>query len=173
MLQGLPASGKSSFARELLDKEPDRWRRINKDDLRAMSLGGKWSKSREHWIRQASNRLVRLALSKGFDVILDNTHLTEYALKEVHELAAGEGAIRLVRKAFNVPVVVCQERNAMREGLARVPRGVIDSMARKAGITHGRLLTDEVTVYPPAAPVDAPVYDPTLPDAIICDLDGT
>lgn len=36
MLKGLPASGKSTYAKELVLKSPGKYKRINKDDLRAM-----------------------------------------------------------------------------------------------------------------------------------------
>ena len=38
MLQGLPASGKTKYAREL---QADGWKRVNKDDLRDMIDNGK------------------------------------------------------------------------------------------------------------------------------------
>ena len=36
ILRGLPASGKSTFARKLLNENPNAWKRLNKDELRAM-----------------------------------------------------------------------------------------------------------------------------------------
>ena len=44
ILKGLPASGKSTYAKELVSKG---WKRVNKDDLRSMIDGGKWSKKNE------------------------------------------------------------------------------------------------------------------------------
>ena len=39
VMRGLPACGKSTFAAELIKREPGRWIRINRDDLRSMSAG--------------------------------------------------------------------------------------------------------------------------------------
>lgn len=36
MLKGLPASGKSSWAKKLQNENPHRYKRVNKDELRAM-----------------------------------------------------------------------------------------------------------------------------------------
>ena len=44
ILQGLPASGKSQFAKELLLANPGRWVRTNKDLLREMAHASYWSK---------------------------------------------------------------------------------------------------------------------------------
>jgi len=43
ILQGLPASGKSQFAQELLLANPGRWVRTNKDLLREMAHASYWS----------------------------------------------------------------------------------------------------------------------------------
>ena len=46
MTKGLPASGKSTWAKQYLDDNPGT-KRVNKDDLRAMLDNGKWSKRNE------------------------------------------------------------------------------------------------------------------------------
>ena len=46
LLKGLPASGKTTFAKELVRSDGN-WIRVNKDDLRNMLHGGKWQSSRE------------------------------------------------------------------------------------------------------------------------------
>jgi len=50
ILKGLPASGKSTYAKELVAK--GNWKRINKDDLRAMLDCSKWSKANEKFVLQ-------------------------------------------------------------------------------------------------------------------------
>lgn len=40
ILKGLPGSGKSTWAKEQLEKYPGRYKRICKDDLRAMLASG-------------------------------------------------------------------------------------------------------------------------------------
>ena len=47
ILVGLPASGKSKFANELLLSEPGRWVRTNKDLLREMAHASYWSPGNE------------------------------------------------------------------------------------------------------------------------------
>ena len=41
--KGLPGSGKSTWAKETVDKYPNSYKRINKDDLRAMIDNSKQS----------------------------------------------------------------------------------------------------------------------------------
>src|SRR5207245_9019847 len=61
LLKGLPASGKSTYAKELVLKG---WKRVNKDDLRAMIDNGKWSHSNEDIIKE-DRKSTRLNSSHG------------------------------------------------------------------------------------------------------------
>ena len=47
VLIGLPASGKSTWAHDFIERNPN-WIRINKDDLRSMLHNGVWSKGNEN-----------------------------------------------------------------------------------------------------------------------------
>lgn len=171
--RGLPGSGKSTWAKALLKKEPNRWKRINRDDLRNMLDDGQWSVDREEFIREVQNSLIRTAMKEGFDVIVDNTSLVPQAVKKLHRLAEGVGDVKVMEKCFNESVETCLERNSKREGRARVPDKTIVDMAHGAGIDRGKKLVDREDYYPPKFIADPIVNDPTLPDAVICDLDGT
>jgi predicted kinase len=75
LTKGLPASGKSTFAKELVAKDVN-WVRINKDDLRSMLYGKrKWKGNMEKLVEQAEESLLLDALRAGKNVVIDNTHL--------------------------------------------------------------------------------------------------
>ena len=73
ILQGLPASGKSHFAKKLLLKEPGRWVRTNKDLLREMCHASYWTKSNEKFIVGLRDEIILRALEAGKHVIVDYT----------------------------------------------------------------------------------------------------
>lgn len=172
--KGLPASGKSTFARQLLRKESKRWKRVNKDDLRNMLDDGSYDANREEFVRQVQDSLIKQALREGYDVIVDNTHLVSTTVKKLHKLAENIGDVKVIEKAFDVPLAECIKRNALREGSARIPDNAIYRMARSAGLDRGRVLKDHEVYYPPHGSSSAPVeFDASLPWAVICDLDGT
>lgn len=173
LTKGLPASGKSSFAKELMKKEPDRFKRVNRDDLRAMMDSSVWSRDNEEFVVATQNAIVANALKNGYDVILDNTHLVSSTVKKVHRLAESIGDIKVIEKCFNTPVEECLRRNSLREGVARVPDKVINDMARGAGLDKKRSLKDCEVYYPPRNGFTLAEQDETLPRAILCDLDGT
>lgn len=132
---------------------------------------GKFSKQNEELVISVQNQVIRDAIAAGYDVIVDNTHLVRQTVNKLHRLAASIGDVTVIEKAFNVPVDVCLERNAEREGQARVPENAIYNMAKAAGINRGRKI-DERTVFYADQSVQV-VQDPSLPHAVICDLDGT
>ncbi len=176
---GVPASGKSTFSRELVASEPNRWKRINRDDLRFMLHGvahDYTSKEHEKAVTVASDLLIKTYLAAGFDICLDNTFLNPQDRKAIHKIAAGsEGSCDVVEKVFCVPLAECLRRNALREGQARVPDAVIVRMAAKARVAeNGSIpgMCDKITSYDKAAvePVD---NDEGLPGCVITDLDGT
>lgn len=176
---GLPASGKSTWARDLVTSEPNRWKRINRDDLRFMLHGTAHdytNKSHEKAVTQASDSLLKMYLSDGFDVILDNTFLNHADRKAIHKIAAElDGSCDVIEKIFCVPVEECLRRNALRSGQAQVPDEVVLRMAKKAKVAaNGSIpgLCDKVTSYDKvkAEPI---VQDESLPPCVICDLDGT
>lgn len=171
--KGLPACGKSTFAKDLLKKEPKRWKRVNRDDLRALLDDSTWSTRNEDFVKLVQEKIVRCALKDGFDVIMDNTHLVPTTLRKIHTMAESIGDVKVIEKAFNVDVEECVRRNALRTGTAKVPEKVIRDMARGAGLDRGRTLTDKETYYVPKIFSETYEQDASLPKAIICDLDGT
>jgi len=185
LLKGLPGCGKSTFAAELIKKEPKRWIRINRDDMRGMVVGPgnnphARDDAREELVRNMKNEAIRSALKSGYDVILDDTHLVPMTVKKLHSLAMGIGDVKVIEKGFNVGPEECIARDAKRTGFAHVGDKVIQSMARMCGLDKGRKLSDKEAYYPPrwiAGGAGADPYkveqDNSLPRAILCDLDGT
>ncbi len=154
LLRGLPASGKSTYARELIEKHPH-YKRINRDLLREMTAFGKWSESREQYIRQAELALAELFLNAGFTPVIDDTNLSPTAMSMWQEFAVRMGASLEIKDFTDVSKEVCKQRDRTRPNY--VGEAVIERMYR-----------DYLAPRPPVI-----AYDPTLPDGIIVDIDGT
>jgi predicted kinase len=112
-LKGLPASGKSTFAKELVAKEPDTWVRVNKDSLRTMLHEGKWSKGREKIVQQMQRAMAEDALKSGLSVVVDDTNLAPRHEATYRQLAEKYGAEFEVR-FFDTSVDECIARDAKR-----------------------------------------------------------
>lgn len=154
LLRGLPASGKTSWCKDLMIKEPGKWKRVNKDDLRAMLDFGIWSKINEQHILKVRNLHILSALENGYSVLVDDTNLHSKHFQEISVLVKGKAQVR-VQDFTHITVEECIERDKHRQHY--VGEHVIRKMYRD---------------FLQTKPVP-PVYDPELPDAVICDLDGT
>lgn len=157
VLQGLPASGKSTFARGLVASDPDNWVRVNKDDIRERLLPNGWTKQKERdVVLPERDRLVAAALVDGKNVIVDDTNFEQKHIKRMYEIARPFGA-RVQLKEFPVDVEEAVARDARRRN--PVGEAVIRDMARRH-LGVGWVL-------------ERYVHQDGLPWAIICDLDGT
>jgi predicted kinase len=155
ILKGLPASGKSTWAKEQVLNSNGKIKRINKDDLRNMLDAGKWSKGNENLVLVTRDGLIKSYLGLGLDVIIDDTNLDFKHIKNIRGIADELGA-KVEVKFFDVPVQECILRDAGR-GEKSVGKKVILDM-------YNRYLAPKYT---------PPEFDPSLPDAILCDIDGT
>lgn len=155
MTKGLPGSGKSQWAKDLVTKEPGKWKRINKDDLRMMFDNGKWSKHNEHFVLLMRDTAALSALQHGWNVIIDDTNLAPKHELHLKELAAEAKADFEIKDFTNVSLEECIRRDQKRPNY--VGEKVIRSMYRQ-------FLQPKV---------ESPVDDPNLPTAVICDIDGT
>lgn len=174
LLRGLPASGKSSYARELLKKEPLKWKRVSRDDLRAMFDNSDFSAINEDFIRKIRDQLIVSSLRDGFNVIVDDTNLVPSTVKKLHKLVASVGDVKVIHMPFNTSVDECLKRNALREGVAKVPEKVIHSMAKSCGADRGYKLEVKETYYPALyTQIETYKVNAELIPAIICDIDGT
>jgi predicted kinase len=154
ILKGLPASGKSTWAKKQVDTQPGKYKRVSKDELRAMLDNNKWSKANEKFILKTRDALILLALDQGYHVLVDDTNLHAKHETAIRELVKGKALVE-VKDFTDVPLETCVERDRHRQNY--VGEQVIRKMYR-----------DFLAPKPPVL-----VADPTLPTAIICDLDGT
>ena len=172
---GLPASGKTTRARQLLAESKGRMRRVNLDDIRHMldHTGGErvWSKAHEATALAVQDAAVRAAIAGGFDVVVDNTHLTPGIPKRIKAAASGQ-AVFVVHDFTDVPIEECIRRDAER-GDASVGEDVIRRLAdnhTKATKNGWQLTEDWLNDYPTVKPYEP---DLSLPAAVMCDIDGT
>ena len=73
VLQGVPASGKSTYARELAEKN-ESYVIVNRDSIRE-SRGNYWIPKQEDYISDIEEFEVRAAINRKLNVIIDATNL--------------------------------------------------------------------------------------------------
>ena len=153
LLKGLPGSGKSTFAKDLISKYPNTYKRINKDDLRSMLDNGKHSDDSEKFITQVRDALILMALEKGKHVIVDDTNLAPKHEERIKQLIKGKAELE-IKDFTNVPLETCIKNDLKR--VTSVGEKVIRDMYKQF------ILKTETYSE-----------NPDLTKAIIVDIDGT
>lgn len=153
--KGLPGCGKSTWAREFIDKNLANVINICKDDLRAMLHNKHFSKARENYIQDIRDMITINGLENNFSVIWSDTNLHPMHEKRAQEIAKQFDAQVEVIDFTHIPIETCIQRDLKR----------LESVGE-------RVIRDNYRKYLQA---DAPKLNQNteLPKAIICDLDGT
>lgn len=143
-MQGLPGSGKSQKAEELIASMGNAFR-VNKDLLRTMLHFDKFTGRNEGVTQDVSKYVAISLLNAGWNVIIDDTNLNPRTVATWQQVAEDCGAKFEIVK-LDVPVEVCVMRDLDRE--KHVGGNIIKNMALQYEIT------------------DRSPY-------VLCDIDGT
>lgn len=113
--RGLPASGKSTWAKQWVLEDPEHRVRINQDDIRLM-LCKYWVPSTEKLVQEIHFDAIVEALSREFDVVIDNTNLNKKVLDGFDRLIKTFENYEIEYKDFfDTPLSVCIERDKNRD----------------------------------------------------------
>jgi predicted kinase len=145
IMRGLPASGKSTRAKEIMEKDGNAVR-INKDLLRTMLHFDNFTGRNESFTKACARDISRNMLLANVNVIIDDTNLNPKTMQSWKDLAMECGAKVEVIDITDVPVEECVMRDLDREKY--VGGTVIKNMALQYGLT------------------DRSPY-------VLCDIDGT
>lgn len=126
--RGLPASGKTEWARAQVDaRPPGEVLRLNRDDLRRMALPTGYHQPvdvAEARVTQMQHAALRTLLLAGFDVICDDTNLDDIHIHALVNIARWASAdVEIID--FDVDVDECVRRDSNRNGVDRVGATVI------------------------------------------------
>lgn len=111
-LQGIPGSGKSTFAREFIKGKKD-WVIVCKDDIRNM-FGDYWVPEREKLVAITEENLIDEALYNNYNVIVDATNINPKTLKKLEILAKASKA-EFTIKRFDIDLETAIERDKKRD----------------------------------------------------------
>jgi predicted kinase len=170
--RGLPASGKTTWARQhLLSRPLGQIIRLNRDDLRRMGLPDGYSepvRDAEKMITILRDTALEALLRDGRDVIVDDTNLRSRYVRDLMLIAESAGAKVEIVLFTDVSLEECIRRDAVRTGAAKVGEEVIRGM-------HTRYIGRPLSTPTLERPVTPEPYVPIsgAPRAVLVDLDGT
>ncbi len=177
ILRGLPASGKSTFAKKLVDENKGSWKRLNKDELRAMLDNNQHSTSNEKFVERVRDLMLIEALKDGKHVVIDDTNLSERPVERIRQVLQKYSKetgqqVKIEFKTMETSLEECLERDEKRE--KKVGQEVIMQMYKQHIAKNN--LPNTFQYQKAISNNRGPHYqeqDYTLPSAILCDLDGT
>ena len=132
LLIGLPGSGKSSLAQQLVTQS-QRCQLISTDAIRAQLFGdesiqGPWLLVWEQLQRQFQQAVARILQHQILEAIYDATNAVQEQRRDAIALARSIGFTQITGLWLDIPLQVCLERNRTRQ--RRVPEEVIVQMYR-------------------------------------------
>lgn len=164
---GLPASGKSTWAKQQVAESDGQIVRVNMDDIRAM-IGLPYSVSNEQIALKMQDSAILSGIAQGKDVIVDNTHITSNMPNRYKKLFHGDVEFK-VQDFTHVHKQVCLDRDILRD--KPVGRQVILRMANTLQSGKFQLNAEYMNDY--KFPLTQFAVDEELPLAVIFDIDGT
>lgn len=130
MMRGLPGSGKTTRAKEMM-REAGNYVRVNRDELRPMLHGdAKWSGKKEKVTRHVQRSMVESLLNNDYSVIVDDTNLRD-ADRERWSHVARECHAKFQIIDMDTPYEKCVDRDLSRSNGVGVH--VVTSMALSSG----------------------------------------
>lgn len=130
LMSGIPGSGKSTWAKNQLNKSVSVW--CSRDAVRFSMLDENdtyFDKENEvfnTWISQICDALNNPEVE---DIYIDATHISNKSRFKTLRKLPKENIEKITNVVFTTPLEICLERNAKRTGRERVPDEVIRGMS--------------------------------------------
>lgn len=169
LLQGIPASGKSTFAINLINSD-ESYKRINRDSLRSMINDYQFID--EKLIKSIRDDLIYKFLRRNYNVIVDDTNF--HTIGEISEIAQNVGDVEIQVIYFPITLEEAIKRNSMRLGSSNIDNEVIERFYNK-NIRSNKYLKNltEITTIQTTYFQKQEYISINYNDCILVDLDGT
>ena len=140
--------------------------------------GSVWSSEYEKIIGDARNYLIRDALKRGRNIVIDNLNIDRRHFSDVCAIVKSVNvAAKVYEKAFYVEIDEAIERDSRREGKAKIGEEVIRKWWKESGKTQFKFYKPRVEIYTATSGMNKGVVpmaqNEKLPRAVIFDNDGT
>lgn len=177
IMRGLPASGKTTWARHEAKRDLTGGTvRISRDDLRVALFGSHLVNNGvvpdEDFITDIQQRTVRRHLRAGRNVIIDDLNLRDRYVRQWAGIAESLGVEWQTVDLRAVDLLTCINHDAQRErrGERSVGRGVIEGLHKRLVAGRDLNIVPAAAITPQFEPI---IQNPGLPDAWVFDVDGT
>ena len=175
LLRGVPGSGKSTAALQLMNDFPDQFVRVNRDDIRMMMFGEYWfsgddANTKEKAVTQVEHSLIKSAIKAGKRPLVDATNLNPQSVKSLLRLSGAHGM-----SVDHIDFEVSQEEAIKRDAgrAKKVGEDVIKKFFQKNNIDKVTGKLPGIPEVPVLEKIEDVIQDDSLPSAVVVDVDGT
>lgn len=177
---GIPCSGKSTWSKEEVRKNPNTIR-INRDELRIMTTNYVFSQENEQLVISMRDHLLSKALKQGRDIIIDDCNTNRRNFEDICNIARSLNIDCVVmEKPFYIELDEAISRNSKREGFAKIPDDVIKKMWKQTGGKQHQFYKPRIELISNNSLISnnldnnsESTFNPSLEWCVIADLDGT
>lgn len=164
VLQGVPASGKSTYAQQLVEKDL-KTVIVSRDAIRE-GKGIYWENSHEKYVSEIEEFQIRSAIKNGFNVVIDATNLNPKTVDKWIDLAS-ELEVDIEFKLFQISYAdaLIRDKNRKRQ----VGPAVMTNFFKNY-FPHEPLVKPQIVEKDERKISE---QDENLRHALICDIDGT
>lgn len=170
ILIGIPASGKSTWAKKFLSNNPG-WVCVNRDSYRHMLRNDNFCEPKiENMITEMMDNTIHKCLANKLNVIIDNTNVRIKYINHFIETFKSRADIEY--QVFDISLSKAIERDKNRVGFESVGEEVIRKMYKDYLILKDSFDFQPIrkTGFKTFVPVE---HNHDLPDCVIFDIDGT
>jgi predicted kinase len=115
LLKGIQGSGKTTYAKQLVEVSNGKWVRVNRDDLRHMINNYKYTKENEQFITKVRDYIILESINEGKNVVVDEMNLNEKNLKHFETLIGDKANITIDDSFLSVTLEECIKRDKERD----------------------------------------------------------
>lgn len=170
---GTIASGKTTWSKDLVSKDPTFYR-VSRDDIR-QSLFNYQKSGNEKIVIEQRDFAIKSILKSGLNLVIDETFLNKESIDRVLNVVKASGVTcEVEEKIFLVSLQDSLERNSKRDLV--IPEDACRAFYKKAISQNlDKRKPRNWTFNADALKVTNSKYipDKSLPKAILCDIDGT
>lgn len=113
LTRGIPASGKTTWAKQWVSEDPNNRVRISCKEIRDMLVPNYHMSQHGKLVMAMSREMLRKALSYDKDVVMDDMNLSYEIIDEIIDIA-GIYSASIIYQDFRTPLDICIQRDAQR-----------------------------------------------------------